>query len=341
MHVEDHPKEYQDFEGVIPKGEYGGGTVIVWDRGTWKSEGDAAEMYRRGRLSFELEGEKLRGGFHLVRTAGGAKAGERRWLLMKRSDDAAQPGTDDAILEERPESVISGRELDDVAKDPDHVWTSKEVNRGNDRARRAKRAVAQLTNRPGIERAKLPAFVEPVLATLVDVAPEGKEWVHELKLDGYRIMARVDGPKVKLLSRRSIDWTGRMPSIASAFSALQLESGMIDGEVVVLDEAGKSSFQRLQNSLDAGKDAACVYFAFDAPFLDGFDLRKLPLTERKAILEERFDALGKGHPRLRYSEHITGDGPLFFSRAGSALRASSRSAQTRRTSPDAAGRGSR
>jgi bifunctional non-homologous end joining protein LigD len=308
---------------VIPHGEYGGGAVLLWDRGTWEPEGDPEEMYRRGRLNFELHGEKLRGGFHLVRTGPADKSGKQRWLLFKSKDDAAKPGTGDGILEEEPRSVISGRDIASVAEDPDHVWTSKEVastsavrKKTDPRAKAGAQAPnlgAELARHPGARRLDLPEFVEPELATLSAEAPEGSDWLHEIKLDGYRILARIEGHHAQLLSRRGNDWTSRLPSIASALGRLPIESGLLDGEVVVLRADGVSDFQRLQNSMEAGRDKDCVYFAFDALFLDGFDVRGLPLRERKARLKEALDQTENA--RVRFSDHVEGDGPAFFARA--------------------------
>jgi bifunctional non-homologous end joining protein LigD len=331
MQTEDHPLEYGGFEGVIPPGEYGGGTVLLWDRGTWEPHGDAAEMYKRGRINFALHGEKLQGSFHLVRTPGKGKGEERRWLFFKSGDEAARPGSDAQILEERPESVATGRDLDSIASDPDHVWTSNGAGsaRPAEKAKPARQSVtsgehetsskltlqhaAALAKRSGVKRAALPDFIEPELATLSAEAPSGADWLHEIKLDGYRIHARIEKGRAHLLSRRGHDWTTRLPSIASALGTLPIESGYLDGEVVVLGENGVSDFQRLQNSMEAGKDVACIYCVFDAPFLHGFDLRALPLAERKALLAEAM-AQTK-HERLRYSDHIAGEGAAFFKRA--------------------------
>ncbi|HTV17048.1 MAG TPA: DNA ligase D, partial [Polyangiaceae bacterium] len=327
MQTEDHPLDYGDFEGVIPKGEYGGGTVLLWDRGTWEPEGDAEDMYRRGRLNFALHGEKLHGSFHLVRTGGGGKGNERRWLLFKSNDTEARPGTDAAVLDERPNSVTTGRDIASIAGDPDHVWTSKDASAkpaaaksANGKTAKARRGTGStglstraLARHPAAERAELPEFVEPELATLAPEAPEGEGWLHEIKLDGYRILARLEGGHAQLLSRRGHDWTTRLPSVASALGSLPLTSGLLDGEVVVLDDKGVSDFQRLQNSMEAGRDVGCVYFAFDAPFLGGYDVRGLPLSERKALLRSVFEK--SRNERVRFGDHVQGGGPAFFERA--------------------------
>lgn len=312
MQTEDHPLDYGDFEGVIPKGEYGGGTVLVWDRGTWTAEGDAEEMYRRGRLNFELHGEKLQGSFSLVRAPSKERGGERRWLLMKRTDAAARPGTDAEVVERLPNSVVTGRDLDSVAGDPDHVWSSKPAHNGK-AATDPFADGAALAALAGSKRAALPELVEPQLATLVSEAPEGGEWLHEIKLDGYRILARIEGGRVQLASRRGHDWTARLPSITSALGGLPVKSALLDGEVVVLGENGVSDFQRLQNSMQAGRDAECVYFAFDALFVNGLDLRPVALRERKAVLKAALAATRNA--RVRYGDHIEGGGAAFFARA--------------------------
>ncbi len=327
VQTEDHPVEYGDFEGAIPKGEYGGGTVIVWDRGSWEPTGDPDAMYEKGHLEFELHGEKLRGGFHLVRTRSrgpkaGAKDGSSNWLLIKRADADARPGSDDDIVEGRPESVATGRSLSDVAESPARVWSSKAKADAKlvakaakaPRARSAKPKPVRLAAAPGMRRAALPDFVPPQLATLVDAAPAGAEWLHEIKLDGYRLLARFQHGRVQLSSRRGNDWTTRLPSVVAALEQLPIASGLLDGEVVVLGSNGVSDFQRLQNSLEAGKDDACTYFAFDALFLDGLDLRALPLSKRKALLEQRF-AARQGDAGVRFSAHVAGGGAEFFERA--------------------------
>lgn len=312
MQTEDHPLEYGSFEGVIPKGEYGGGTVLLWDRGTWKPEGDAREMYRRGRLTFELKGEKLHGGYHLVRASGG-NGDARRWLLIKRKDEGARRGSEAAIVEAQPRSVVSDRDLADITSDGDHVWTSRARSAG--RAKRTAKPTgvrAGLVKRAEVRRAALPDFVEPELATLASAAPVGDAWLHEIKLDGYRILVRIEAGKVRLLSRRGHDWTERLPSVASALAALPVESVLLDGEVVVLGKDGVSDFQRLQNSLDADRDADCIYFAFDVLFIDGLDVRGLPLVERKALLKSTFEDYA--NERVRFGDHVPGAGPEVFER---------------------------
>jgi bifunctional non-homologous end joining protein LigD len=310
VQTEDHPIEYGSFEGVIPKGEYGGGSVLVWDRGRWIPEGDARESYRRGRLTFTLEGEKLHGRFHLVRTRGqGAKNDAKSWLLIKSGDEVAERGSDTKLVDEQPASVLSGRTLPQIERDPDRVWHSKVE--ASEPAAHIPDAAAHARAR----KAALPGFVEPQLATLVQAAPEGDDWLHELKLDGYRILVRIDRGKVRLLTRRGHDWSARMPSVQRVFAALPFSRALIDGELCVLREDGASDFQRLQNSLQAGRDEACTYFAFDLLHFEGADLRALPLLERKALLREALSAVGAREGRVRYNDHVQGGGPRFFAHA--------------------------
>jgi bifunctional non-homologous end joining protein LigD len=335
VHVEDHPLEYGGFEGVIPKGQYGGGTVVVWDRGTWVPEGDPARAYAEGKLKFQLQGEKLRGGWTLVRMHG-SRAGDdgENWLLIKERDEEARPGSGDAIVVERPESVLSGKTIEEIANDPRRVWDSKPEGGGARRATAADRrasaaAHAQKTARraarragpgldpqtlPGARRAPLPRKIEPQLATLVAAPPAGDEWIHEIKYDGYRVFAEVDGGRAKLLTRRGKDWTDQFSPIGAAAAALPVRSAVLDGEVVVLEADGRTSFQALQNALSEGRTDDLVYFAFDLLYLDGYDLRPVPLGARKQALETVLAAAPGGGP-LRWSDHVQGDGKSFFRQA--------------------------
>jgi bifunctional non-homologous end joining protein LigD len=267
VQTEDHPLEYGEFEGVIPEKQYGAGDVLLWDRGRWQPEDpDAPAALRKGTLHFRLDGEKLRGSWVLTRLKD-----SKNWLLIKRNDDAATRELD--IVEERPESV---------KKPP----------------KRSRRA----------GRAELPQFVTPQLATLVTRPPKAGEWVYEVKHDGYRMLARC-GSEVRLFSRSGRDWTARLQHLAKALSKLGLKGAWLDGEIVVLRPDGRSSFQMLQNAFDeqtrAGATSKIVYYVFDAPFLEGRDLRQLPLRERKKRLRNALNALGSD-PVVRFSEDLTG-----------------------------------
>jgi bifunctional non-homologous end joining protein LigD len=301
VQTEDHPIEYGSFEGRIPKGEYGAGTVEIWDRGEWIPEGDPRQGYRRGRLTFELRGKRLHGGFHLVRTRVGK--GDRSWLLMKR-DDAKR----------------SAERSTDAGADKDARERPRAHARSRSSARRTRTRPAVLPDvsaLPGARRAALPAFVEPQLATLVDRAPTGDAWLHEIKLDGYRIQMRCADGRVTLLSRRGHDWSDRVPSLCQAAAPLAAAVGraLLDGELVVMHD-GISNFQSLQNSLNGGGERECVYYAFDLLHLGDYDLRALPLVERKRVLAEALAASGTPHDgRIRLSEHVVGKGAEFFRNA--------------------------
>ena len=311
VHVEDHPLEYGEFEGTIPKGEYGGGTVIVWDRGRWKPIGDPHKGYAKGHLEFELDGEKLHGRWHLVRMAGKPREKRENWLLIKGDDDAARPAGAIDILEERPESVKTGRVVDEVAGEQPG-WSSK-----TGKIERAAETVAAPTpdaaKLKGARKAALPSFVEPSLATLVSKAPAGSRWLHEIKFDGYRLQARIEAGRVKLLTRSGLDWTAKFgKEIAAAFKALPVGTALIDGEVVVENQNGASDFSLLQADLSEGRVDRFVYYAFDLMYLDGYDLRATPLVMRKAALAQ---LLTGERGILRYSEHFEQDGDLILQHA--------------------------
>ncbi|KZC03449.1 hypothetical protein AU375_00304 [Methylobacterium radiotolerans] len=301
VRTEDHPLDYLRWEGAIPKGQYGGGTMIVWDIGSWEPVGDAAAGLEKGHLEFVLRGERLGGRWHLVRMKG--RGGEKRqpWLLMKAEDEHARREGD--ILGEHDASVLSGRTNRDLAAGgeirPDH-------------AARAKVALTRVTKTasarsPRARKAVLPPFVEPALATLVDAAPTGEGWLYEIKHDGYRMQARIDGGAVKLSTRSGLDWTAKFEPIAKALQKLKLPSALIDGEIVVENASGISSFAALQQALADGDTGAALFYAFDLLYIDGKDIRALPLTERKALLLQSLDDAGSAD-RIRFSEHLIDDG---------------------------------
>ena len=303
VHVEDHPVDYASFEGTIPKGEYGGGSVIVWDEGTWTPEHDPAAGMKKGHIDFELHGEKLTGKWHLVRLK--PRPGEKKdnWLLIKSDDAAARPGED--ILKDRPESVKSGLTVEDVGAGraagggKPKVWHSNRPATG-----RARREMA----------AKLD-FVEPALATLERDAPSGREWLHEVKFDGYRVQGQVAGTEVRLLTRTGLDWTGRFGAeIPAALAGLECSDAILDGEIVVLADNGVSSFSLLQADLSAGRTDRMVYYVFDLLRLDGEDLRGEPLVERKERLRELLEQLGDDGP-VRFSDHFVEPGKVMLRHA--------------------------
>lgn len=331
VQVEDHPMEYGGFEGTIPKGQYGGGTVMVWDQGTWEPQEDAEEGFRTGRLKFVLHGQKLKGKWTLVRMGGrAAKEAKPNWLLIKEHDEYERSADEEPITESEPDSVVTGRDIEAIAAQEDHVWQSKESKKRNlsrlaqrrlqFKARAARIAASDRSGvLSGIPEEKLPDFIPPNLATEVSAPPVGDEWLHELKLDGYRIQIRVIEEKTGerrsiLYTRKGLDWTHRMPDITRTAAELPLKSALIDGEVVVLDDSGKTSFADLQAAFQDEKNAHLMYFAFDLLHLDGHNLRGLELEKRKAILEGLLGELDDDSI-LRYSQHIRGHGADTFRNA--------------------------
>lgn len=305
VHVEDHPLEYGEFEGTIPKGEYGGGTVVLWDRGRWSPLGDAKKGYAKGHLDFELHGEKLGGRWHLVRMA--HKKGEKRenWLLIKGDDEFARDAKAPDILEERPESVKTGRVVDEIAGEAPG-WSSKTGRIGKPKAPKPKAPKRA-------KKAGWPGFVEPALATLKAAAPAGRKWLHEIKFDGYRLQAHVRKGKAKLFTRSGLDWTAKFgKEIVAALVALPVKEAILDGELVVEGAGGASDFSALQAALSEGKSDRLVFYLFDLLFADGRDLRPAPLIERKTALQT---LLGEASPLLRYSEHFEESGEMVLRHA--------------------------
>ncbi|MBV4519496.1 DNA ligase D [Pseudomonas sp. SWRI74] len=289
VHVEDHPLDYATFEGSIPEGHYGAGDVIVWDRGVWIPQDDPAKAYAKGRLKFELQGEKLEGLWNLVRTHMPGK--QEQWFLIKHQDGAARPESDYDVVSAEPDSVLSERTI--VGKAPE-AGKPKPIKKLAAAAR--KPASAPLT---GARKAKLPDTLKPELATLVEKAPDGP-WSYEVKFDGYRIMARIDHDEVRLFTRNGHDWTHKLPEQAKALAGMGLESAWLDGEMVVADEQGVPDFQALQNAFEAGRSAGILYYLFDMPYLNGVDLREVPVEERRAALATVLNA--SKNPLLRFSD---------------------------------------
>ena len=295
--VEDHPLEYGDFEGTIPKGEYGGGTVIVWDRGTWRPDGDPQKGFAKGHLEFELFGEKLHGRWHLVRMETKPKEKHENWLLIKGDDGAARPEKDGDILVEQPDSAKTGRDLAAIATEAPG-WSSKSGKLPGP---------ADPSKVKGAKKAKMLGFVEPALASLAASPPSGERWLHEIKFDGYRLQARLEAGKVTLLTRSGLDWTHKFGDrITEALRALPVETALLDGEIVVENGAGASDFSALQSDLSENRSDRFIFYLFDALYLDGFDLRDAPLIERKARLKNLLPATGP----LRFSDHFEENGEL-------------------------------
>ncbi len=327
VEVEDHPLEYGDFEGTIPKGQYGGGTVQLWDRGTWAPEGMTAEQgLASGDLKFTLEGQYLHGSWVLVRMKGWS--GKRvNWLLIKHRDDHAREGDADALLA-GDSSVASGRSMAEIAAGTgraakpfmagtaaaavpkDAVWDSS-VGLAP-----SLRAEGKTTRKPPARKkpaAAMPAFIEPQLCHSVERPPVGEGWVHEIKFDGYRVQARIEGGSAVIRTRKGLDWTNRFAAVARACAGLP--DAIVDGEIVALDHNGAPDFAALQAALSEGKTEQLVFFAFDLLHAGGEDLRALPLRERKARLKSLVaDAHEKTGSLLRYVDHFeTGGDAILLS----------------------------
>lgn len=314
VQVEDHPIEYASFEGVIPAGQYGGGTVIVWDRGSWQPENsDPEEAYRRGKLDFVLKGEKLSGRWTLVRLRDDS-AKTPQWLLIKDNDAAARPGGGD-ITELAPQSVLTRRTVQEVAADsaPQKAVAPKAApTRKRDGAQSVRKLADAVRSVPDARPAAFPREFKFQLATLVHTVPDGERWLHEVKYDGYRLLLLRERDRVEVMTRGGQRWTARFASLVTALQSLPPVDVAIDGEAVVLEQNGISDFQALQNALSEGKDDAIVFYAFDLLYCAGHDLRHAPLLARKLVLQQ---LLQGADSRLRYSEHIAGDGGEVFRQA--------------------------
>ncbi len=290
VHVEDHPISYAEFEGSIPHGQYGGGDVIVWDKGIWEPHGNAAQDYKSGKLKFTLVGEKLTGAWTLVRTHLRGSGDKEQWLLIKERDEVARPSSEYDIVNEQPQSVLSGAVITPkssakkISEKPPKPTEPKAAKKNLVGAKK-KKISAEPAKKINVKQATFPENLSPELATLVSEPPAG-EWLYEIKYDGYRILTRVEKGEVCMFTRNAHDWTDRMPSQAKAISELGLEDSWLDGEVVVLNEDGLPDFQALQNAFDIGKSHNIIYYLFDAPFLNGVDLREEPIETRRALLEK-------------------------------------------------------
>jgi bifunctional non-homologous end joining protein LigD len=312
VQVEDHPVEYGSFEGVIPAGEYGGGTVMLWDQGEWEAIGDAEAGLRKGHLSFRLKGERLRGSWTLARLGGKSETDEKNWLLIKKRDEEARPESEYSVTHEEMTSIVSGRGMEGIAGAADRVW--KEGGAVSGYAAKTDSAPIDPSGLPGARKSDMPKALKPQLAVAVQEAPAGEEWLHEIKYDGYRVLCFIEGGKARLLTRRGEDWTAKFQGAAAAAASLPLEKTILDGEMVVLDEKGLSDFQALQNFLRNRRGGELVYFLFDIPYCQGYDLTRTPLAERKELLRRLLPPPEKGGI-LRYSDHFTGRGEQVFRQA--------------------------
>ncbi|WP_019515656.1 DNA ligase D [Sphingomonas sp. Mn802worker] len=280
VRTEDHPLDYGAFEGTIPEGEYGGGTVMLWDRGTWSPiKGKSAKDLDAGHLHFVLDGERMRGEWLLIRLKPLAKEKRENWLLRKIGDAAA--GGTDTLVETALTSVSTGRTMQEIAE--------------------GKKQKRKPVRKKAAQPAALPAFTQPQLCALVDTVPTGTAWLHEVKYDGYRALVAVAGEKAKVFTRSGLDWSDKFPGIAAAAAALDVRSALIDGEIVAFKD-GRPDFSTLKDAIASGGEM--TMFAFDLLALDGEDLTALPTIERKA----RLQAVIGDDARLHYAEHVVGSG---------------------------------
>lgn len=280
IQVEDHPLAYGSFEGTIPQGEYGGGAVQLWDNGSWHPlDANPQKALDKGHLRMELHGRKLQGRWDLIRFHN--KSAKKEWFLVKYRDDFARKATDYDVTAEQPLSVVSQLSVEAIGE-------------------------GQSAKKIAHKTATFPREIGIQLATLVDQPPTGDDWLHEVKFDGYRILALKNRKKVTLLSRNHLDWTDKFPDIAKAIAQLPVDKAILDGEIVILDKEGRSSFQALQNAI-GNPDSPFIYYVFDLLYLDKYDLRNRPLLERKALLQPLVQ-----QDLLRYSDHIIGQGETVF-----------------------------
>lgn len=338
VQVEDHPLAYGRFEGEIPKGQYGAGKVNIWDRGTWTALNDPRSGLKTGKLQFQLAGQRLQGVWNLIRMKGAGKKNQD-WLLIKQPDEFARPGTGHALLEEFPggisekptrrnsprhkKSVPTRRRRPAMLRpSPPHRNPPKQLHPRKQKTTRSPKSLSRQKREQLIARAKeLPAAVarkqprtlRPQLATLRTAIPPGENWLHEVKFDGYRVLAVIERGQIRLLTRQGHDWSHHLPELSRLLRNSGLQNAILDGEVVALDDHGVANFQKLQNSIRAGQSAALIYYLFDMVHFEGLDLTQTPLILRKTLLSEWITALNLGKQGiLRYSDHYLGPGtPLW------------------------------
>ena len=290
VQVEDHPIAYNQFEGQIPEGQYGAGKVIIWDEGKWMPVGDPRKGYRDGHLKFDLQGVKMQGRWALIRLKGKESERQPPWLLVKDRDEFSRPEREFSVVDELPDSVVPLRK------------SAKDAGR---RKAPDEQPAPQADGEPALPgvAADLPEQLKPQLATLVDGVPHhAPDWLYEMKFDGYRLVARIEGDTVRLHTRNGHDWSAKLPHLVEAFRALPAKWAWVDGEIVMLDREGIPNFQSLQNAFDNERTQDIVFYAFDLPFIGGRDLRQEPLVVRRALLKQLMDTAEDDH--LRFSEAL-------------------------------------
>jgi DNA ligase D-like protein (predicted ligase)/DNA ligase D-like protein (predicted 3'-phosphoesterase) len=305
VQTEDHPIEYIDFEAVIPEGEYGGGPMIVWDTGTWAPMNEPHQGLSKGDLKIRLWGEKLKGGWMLVKMKPRKGEADTNWLFFKEKDTGVDTEID--ILAARPESVKSGITIEELR---DSVATKSPRKPAAPKAAKVDPKAVK-----GALQAPMPKSMKPQLASQQDDPPTGDGWIHEIKLDGYRTIAIVEGGKVKLLTRTGIDWTDKYGILADAFRQLPVKQAIIDGEIVVVDDSGITHFSDLQQALHDNASDRLTFFAFDLMYLDGYDLTKAKLIDRKAQLQALLASVVTGSSAIQFSDGIDGDGTVLYEHA--------------------------
>jgi bifunctional non-homologous end joining protein LigD len=300
VHVEDHPIEYAKFEGIIPKGEYGGGTVMLWDVGTWISENnDANFSYKKGHLSFILKGKKLKGAWNLVQI----KNNPKNWLFIKVKDKYAQSEQQYDITQAKSNSVLSRRSLQGIAKKFQAELSNKPK-------------IIKISKKTHLNKAKkkaIPKLIYPELATLVEKPPTGNEWLHEVKFDGYRLVCFIKDKKIKFMTRNQKDWTEKFKDLQLEIQKLNLKSAILDGEVIAINNKKHSDFQLLSNSINKKEKSILSYVVFDLIYYQGMDLSLCTLQDRKQWLRK---LIPLNNNKLVFSNHIDGkDGDIFFKKA--------------------------
>ncbi|MEK1931420.1 MAG: DNA ligase D [Pararhizobium sp.] len=311
VRTEDHPLAYGDFEGSIPKKQYGGGTVMLWDTGWWEPDDDPDEGLKEGKLKFHLHGQRLHGGWALMRMKPREAEKRENWLLIKEDDENANPDGE-SVLADNMKSIKTSRAMEEIAsgrgEKKAHVWQSNRSAAENVRAGAVAAEEKPSRRSATMQTGKKPAFQKPQLATLVSEAPAGEDWLNEAKFDGYRLMIAIGQGGVTCFTRTGLDWTEKFPDIVEGFSDLDCKSALIDGEAVAVSGEG-SKFSALQKALKSGGETR--FYAFDLLHLNGKDLRKKPLIERKRALKTLIETLG-GSRSVQYSEHVQGKGEKVF-----------------------------
>lgn len=308
IHVEDHPLSYGRFEGVIPEGSYGAGKVIVWDTGSWLPSDPNTSGYEQGNLKFHLHGEKLQGKWALIKTSKRDERGKQHWLLIKERDSYARSEKTFNVINEMPRSVLTARDVNELTS-----WQGLMSPVPRPRADPASHLNREIADPGSIRAAKKAPILSrklPQLATLTTQTPAGDDWLHEIKLDGYRLLATRQMSKVTLATRNESDWTSRFPTLAAAIQSIGASEFIVDGELVMLRSDGVSDFAALQNALRSNLERELVYFVFDLLYLKGYDLREVALSQRKSLLADLLR--GVQDPRVQYCDHIVGNGESFF-----------------------------